>query len=78
MLCKALSKARVILVTEALKPDAVSPLGIRVMRSLNEAVDESIARGGRESRVMVIPEGPYVLATTQKSKQMVLTCPGEA
>ena len=62
MLCKVLRKAEVVLVSEGLEGQDTAPLGLRRADLVEEAVREALIRHGSAARIVVIPEGPYVLA----------------
>lgn len=60
-LAKVRRKARVKVVSDGLPPDVLSTLFVEPAASVEMAVAESLADYGPESRVAVIPKGPYVL-----------------
>ena len=59
MQLKPMAIGRIALCTTGLKPEDHSLTGVRVVRSLEEAVTESLVRG--DGSIAVIPEGPYVV-----------------
>jgi nickel-dependent lactate racemase len=59
MQLKPMAIGRIALCTTGLKSEDHSLTGVRVVRSLEEAVTESLVRG--DGSIAVIPEGPYVV-----------------
>jgi len=62
-LCQAHRRARVLLYTDALPPEAVAELLVEPVASPAAGVAEALAALGPSARVAVLPQGPYVLAT---------------
>ena len=61
-LCQVLRKADVRVVAGGLDGDTLGRLFVTAERSVEEALDAALRKHGPGARVVVIPEGPYVLA----------------
>jgi nickel-dependent lactate racemase len=61
-LAKVRRKARVMLVTEGLRPEEVSRLFVEPAESVEAAVEQCLVEYGPKATIAVIPKGPYVLA----------------
>jgi hypothetical protein len=64
-LCQARRRARVLLCTDGLPPDAAGELLVEAVGDPAQAVERALARAGPRPRVAVLPQGPYVLATVR-------------
>lgn len=62
-LCQAHRRARVMLYTDSFPSDAVAELMVEPTASPEAGIATALARLGREARIAVLPQGPYVLAT---------------
>ena len=62
MLCKALEKADVVLVSGGAADEAAEAVGIRTALSVETALAEALEKSGPDACAAVIPEGPYVIA----------------
>lgn len=60
MQLKAMSQGNIYLYTDKLAPADYPSTGVEVTRSINQAIQASLARS-RDQAVAVIPEGPYVV-----------------
>lgn len=60
-LAKVLKKARVKFVSTGLGPEQLQRCYVEAARSVEEAVHEALAQYGPNARIIVIPNGPYVL-----------------
>lgn len=61
-LAKALRKARVVAVTDGLSADVLRRMYVEAAPSVEAAVEDALARHGRNATIAVIPKGPYVIA----------------
>ncbi len=64
-LCQVLRKARVIVVSEGLPPDALRDYHVEGAGSVEDAVAVALERHGPDAAIAVIPQGPYVLPTVR-------------
>jgi nickel-dependent lactate racemase len=64
-LCQAHRRARVLLYTDAMPPEAVAELLVEPVASPAAGVTQVLAELGPAARVAVLPQGPYVLATVR-------------
>jgi len=64
-LAKVLRKARVKLVTTELAEQTLRRCYVEAARSVEEAVEEALRHYGPTARIIVIPNGPYVLPIPQ-------------
>jgi hypothetical protein len=64
-LCQAHRRARVLLYTDALPPEAVAELLVEPVDSPAAGVAEALAELPPAARIAVLPQGPYVLATVR-------------
>jgi lactate racemase len=67
-LCQVLRKAEVTIVSDHLDLRRFPRLPIVRARSVEEALENALARHGRAARLVVVPEGPYVIATVRGRK----------
>ncbi|MBI2962171.1 MAG: nickel-dependent lactate racemase [Deltaproteobacteria bacterium] len=67
-LCQVLRKAEVAVVSPGLYLGEFPRLPIGRAPSVEEALRRALARHGRGARVLVVPEGPYVLGTVRGRK----------
>lgn len=74
-LAKALKKGKVKVVTRGMKPEELRQYYLEPIESVEQAVAEAIDEYGPETRIAVLPDGPYVLAelnTAQKKKRSII------
>jgi nickel-dependent lactate racemase len=64
-LCQVLRKARVRVVSGCREPLPLAAPFVRAATSVESAIDEALHEHGRDARVVVLPEGPYLLATVR-------------
>jgi nickel-dependent lactate racemase len=64
-LCQAHRRARILLYTDAIPPEAVAELLVEPVASPAAGVTQILAELGPAARVAVLPQGPYVLATVR-------------
>ena len=64
-LAKVLKKARVRLVSTGLTADALRRCYVDAAESVEQAVADALAEYGPEARIIVIPNGPYVLPVAE-------------
>jgi lactate racemase len=67
-LCQVLRKSEVTVVSQRLDLRAFPNLPIRCAPSVESALERALARHGRSARILVMPEGPYALATVRGRK----------
>jgi nickel-dependent lactate racemase len=67
-LCQVLRKSEVTIVSRGLDLAAFPRLPIRRAASVEEALAAALAKHGRGARVLLIPEGPYVIGTVRGRK----------
>jgi lactate racemase len=67
-LCQVLRKADVTVVSDGLDLSAFPRLPIARAPSVEDALRQALARHGPRARVLLLPEGPYVLATVRGRK----------
>ncbi|MGH7897599.1 MAG: nickel-dependent lactate racemase [Candidatus Binatia bacterium] len=67
-LCQVLRKADVTVVSGGLDLSELPELPIARAPSVEDALRRALARHGRQARVLLLPEGPYVLATVRGRK----------
>jgi len=67
-LCQVLRKADVVVVSDGLDLSRFPRLPIARAASVELAIDSALARHGNEARVLVLPEGPYAMATVRGRK----------
>jgi lactate racemase len=67
-LCQVLRKASVVVVSRRLDPAELGHLPIEIAPTVESALGAAIARRSGRQRVVVLPEGPYVLATVRGRK----------
>lgn len=60
-LCKVLRRARVVLVSEGIRPEFRSRLLVEHADSVEAALAEALSRHGVTAEIAVVPKGPYVL-----------------
>ncbi|MFA6110053.1 MAG: nickel-dependent lactate racemase [Candidatus Latescibacterota bacterium] len=60
-LCKVLRRARVVLVSEGIRPEFRGRLLVEHADTVEAALAEALARHGAAADVAVVPKGPYVL-----------------
>ncbi len=60
-LLEALRKAEVVVVSDGLSKEQQALAQVPVRPTLEAALEEALARHGKDARVAVIPEGPYVI-----------------
>jgi lactate racemase len=68
-LCQALRRARVFLYSSGLDPATQRELFVEPVRSPGEGVARALALLGPKPRTVVIPQGPYILATIRGKKR---------
>ena len=68
-LCQALRRARVLLYSDGLDPTTQRALFVEPVPSPEEGVARALALLGPKPRTVVIPQGPYVLATIRGEKR---------
>lgn len=68
-LVRAVRHARVCVVTDGLDEATVRSLFVESAPSVERAVEEAVERHGPESRIAVIPKGPYVLARCASDRE---------
>jgi nickel-dependent lactate racemase len=59
---KVLRKGRVVVVTDAISPETLKRMYVESSPTVEQAVQEALARYGDSARIAVLPDGPYVLA----------------
>ena len=64
-LCQVLRKAEVVVVSAGLDLGAFPRLPIGTSPSVEDALRRALERHGDRARVLVLPEGPYVIATVR-------------
>jgi nickel-dependent lactate racemase len=64
-LCQAHRRARVLLYTDALPSEAVRELMVEPAASPEAGIASALAGAGRDTRIAVLPQGPYLLATVR-------------
>lgn len=62
-LAKVLRKARVVVVSDGIPADVLKRHYVETAPSVEAAVDDCLARYGRDATIAVIPKGPYVVAS---------------
>ena len=67
-LCQVMRKARIVLVSDGVPGDALRDLPIERAASVDAALAAARAHHGHDARVVVVPQGPYVLATVRGRK----------
>jgi lactate racemase len=67
-LCQVLRKSEVTVVSRGLDLAALPDLPIACAPSVESALERAFARHGRDARILVLPEGPYTLATVRGRK----------
>jgi lactate racemase len=67
-LCQVLRKADVVVVSAALDLGAFPRLPIARAASVEAALERALQRHGKQARVLMLPEGPYVMATVRGRK----------
>lgn len=67
-LCQVLRKSEVTVVSRGLDLGAFPNLPIACAPSVESALERALVRHGRSARVLVLPEGPYTLATVRGRK----------
>jgi lactate racemase len=67
-LCQVLRKAEVVVVSAGLDLGAFPRLPVDRAVSVEEAVQRALERHGARARVLILPEGPYVIATVRGRK----------
>ena len=60
-LCNGLHRSRILYYTEGLPPDDVRDFLMEPVSSIQEGLDIALAEHGPQAKVLVIPEGPYVV-----------------
>jgi nickel-dependent lactate racemase len=68
-LCQARRRARVLLYTDGLPPEATRELLVEPVPSPAAGIERALAGTGPGARIAVIPQGPYVLATVRGHKR---------
>ncbi|MCK4416949.1 MAG: nickel-dependent lactate racemase [Candidatus Latescibacteria bacterium] len=68
-LCHVLKKAGVFLYTEGIPECRVQELMVEPTPSVEEAAEQALKQAGKEAKIAVIPEGPYVLPVIEGQKQ---------
>ncbi|HME71803.1 MAG TPA: hypothetical protein VKM54_18305, partial [Myxococcota bacterium] len=68
-LCQALRRARVLLYSDGLDRATQRELFVEPVTSLEEGVGRALALLGPKLRTVVIPQGPYILATIHGEKR---------
>ena len=59
---KVLRKGRVVVVTNALSPETLRRMYVESAPTVEQAVQDALARYGQDAKIAVLPDGPYVLA----------------
>jgi nickel-dependent lactate racemase len=67
-LCQVLRKSEVTIVSQRLDLREFPDLPIACAPSVESALERALARHGRSARILVMPEGPYALATVRGRK----------
>lgn len=60
-LCNGLHRCKILYYTEGLSPDDVRNSLLEPVNSIQEGLDIALAQHGPDAKVLVIPEGPYVV-----------------
>jgi nickel-dependent lactate racemase len=68
-LCQAHRRARIMLFTDGLPPEAVRELMVDAVASPEEGLERALAGLGSDARIAILPQGPYVLATVAGAKR---------
>ena len=68
-LCQARRRARVLLYTDGLMPEAAAELLVEPVPSPEEGIRRALAGAKADTRIAVLPQGPYVLATVNGEKR---------
>jgi len=64
-LCQARRRARLLLYTDGVPPEALDPRFVEPVPSPEDGVARALAQIGPGARVAILPQGPYVLATVR-------------
>jgi hypothetical protein len=67
MLSKVLDRCKVKVYSDGISADILMRCAVEPVRSVEQAVAESLAEYGPEARVAVIPKGPYVLPVVRQA-----------
>jgi nickel-dependent lactate racemase len=67
-LCQVLRKAKVVLVSDGIEPEAAQTLLAEPAASVEEALAGCLPSYGPQPRIAILPQGPYVLATVRGRK----------
>jgi len=59
---KVLRKGRVVVVTDAISPETLQRMYVESAPTVEQAVQDALARYGKTAKIAVLPDGPYVLA----------------
>ena len=59
---KVLRKGRVVVVTDAIASETIKRMYVESAPTVEQAVQEALARYGETAKIAVLPDGPYVLA----------------
>jgi len=57
-----LRKGRVVVVTDSIPPETLQKFYVETAPSVEAAVADALKRYGDDARIVVLPDGPYVLA----------------
>jgi nickel-dependent lactate racemase len=74
-LCQAHRRARVLLYTDGLPPEATRELLVQPVPTPAAGIERALAGMGADARIAVLPQGPYVLATVRGEKRPLGTPP---
>ena len=66
-LAKILRKARVVVVTDGLPAETLRKLFVETAPTVEDAVDDCLARYGSDATIAVVPKGPYVIGEVESS-----------
>jgi nickel-dependent lactate racemase len=66
ILARILSKTKVIVVTDGVPPETIRAMKMEYAKSVEKAMDSCSARVNNQSRIAIVPAGPYVLPVGAK------------
>ncbi|MDR3111078.1 MAG: nickel-dependent lactate racemase [Planctomycetaceae bacterium] len=71
-LAKALRRGKVKVVTQGVLPEVLQQYFVEPAETVEEAVKEAMKKYGAEAKIVVIPDGPYVLAELPESEKEII------
>jgi nickel-dependent lactate racemase len=66
---KVLRKGRVVVVTDALSPETLKRMYVESSPTVEQAVEDALARYDETAKIAVLPDGPYVLAQVMANRE---------